>query len=762
MGHGNPPAPTVWVEIGGRAVTVTVTTAPVPAGRTFAVRSGVGGTAHVIRLRPGLGAAAIPVLAEALSSIRWTASGATELDPATRAIRDEDAAVEHERAWLADQLAGRGDRALIVERLQHRLRDWQLSRAVEQRRLEDRAAPDPGLVLEPIADAAERAPEHDAGLARLAELLGVRMADPRVDFAGAAADLLRSPMFRHGSDGVARALLRVVGSELFGAPLVLPGPLDVARSDFVDWFAGQLPEPATTPEIAALRIGEAALVAAARAADVSIASRGAAPLGVEYQLVGDHGRAELTIGAAPMPDLVPYALGESTGSNAYTVRLNSRPTFTTVEDIARQAMAEVLRSAGLAADVAAEVATGVAAQVAAELDRELRQAADALRQVARDFRVPVEAEQWVHGYPLFSLAVEGPDRLDVLLTRGPLWRPGAVAVRADAGSSRYVVRLNAALTDPAARVAVLAEALTAVIEHAASGTGQPESILGRRPAHQPMLFRVSHFPVPQLRLTAPGDASEGATRWAEEQAAAASLELVALQEELTAAREPSEVATAFDRAYQRLAGAHEALAVEARHRRPGADPGPVAIYGLVPSDDPASPAAETRLLTDEFIHRRFAAALDGQRRLDEVTLQNLVTLPDGAQVEGTRLILGGIAAPRLSFVAAAAPDQRQRMHEAAIRLIADLYARSGTVDRTRFAEDFAQVAYLLYQSAPHGPATDAVRTFLVVTADFLFAAPLRLPHDVDVQAQTRPQVGTKRVPGFVERFARELPPPISS
>jgi hypothetical protein len=203
--------------------------------------------------------------------------------------------------------------------------------------------------------------------------------------------------------------------------------------------------------------------------------------------------------------------------------------------------------------------------------------------------------------------------------------------------------------------------------------------------------------------------------------------------------------------------------VEARHRRPGADPGPVAIYGLVPSDDPASPAAETRLLTDEFIHRRFAAALDGQRRLDEVRLQNLVTLPDGAQVEGTRLILGGIAAPRLSFVAAAAPDQRQRMHEAAIRLVADLYARSGTVDRARFAEDFAQVAYLLYQSAPpHGPAPDAVRTFLVVTAGFLFAAPLRLPHDVDVQAQTRPQVGTKRVPGFVERFARELPPPISS
>jgi len=145
-----------------------------------------------------------------------------------------------------------------------------------------------------------------------------------------------------------------------------------------------------------------------------------------------------------------------------------------------------------------------------------------------------------------------------------------------------------------------------------------------------------------------------------------------------------------------------------------------------------------------------------------VTRQNLVELPDGEQVEGTRLILGGSAAPRLSFVSAAAPAQQRRMHDAAIGLVADLFLRSAAVDPARLVADFSRAAYLLYQSLPpQGAATDAARAFLVVAGDFLLAEALTLPQDVDVQAQTRPQLGTRTMPGFVEWLAAQLPPPIA-
>jgi glycosidase/glycosyltransferase involved in cell wall biosynthesis len=751
MGHGNPPAPTVWVEVDGRSSAVTVTSAPVLAGRTFEVRS--SGAAHVIRLRPGLGEAAAPVLAEALSSIRWNVPAPADLDPAARTIRDEDAVVEHEQELLADELA-RGDApARIVERLEQRLRGWQLSRTVERRRLDDRTAPDPGLVLEPAANAAEHEADHQAALARLAELLSARPADPRADLAAAAAQLLRAPMFRHGSDGVSRGLLRVVGSELFATPLLLPSALDAARDDFADWFAQRLPAAPPTAEAGALLIGETALVAATRAAHVTIASRDLGPLGVEYQLLGDGVQVALTVSAEPLPDTIPYALGAFTASNVYTVRLNSRPMSFMVEDAARPAMTEVLRSAGLAADVLDRPA-----------DPSLRDAAALVRDAAREAGVPVlrERRHGSPGHPVLSLAVEGRSHLDVLLTSGPLWRPGAVAVQGDSGSGRYTVRLNGALTDRAARAAALTEALTEVLEHAASGTGELQSILGRRPVFQPMLFRARQFPVRELRLASPDELPAAERHLAEEQSAAASVESVALQADLTDASEPDDVAAAFERAYQRLADTHEALAMERRHRGSRVDAGPVATYGVIPSDDPDSPAARTRRDADEIIRRRFAAPLAGQRPVDEVTRQNLVELPDGEQVEGTRLILGGSAAPRLSFVSAAAPAQQRRMHDAAIGLVADLFLRSAVVDPARLVADFSRAAYLLYQSLPpQGAATDAARAFLVVAGDFLLAEALTLPQDVDVQAQTRPQLGTRTTPGFVEWLAAQLPPPIA-
>jgi hypothetical protein len=102
------------------------------------------------------------------------------------------------------------------------------------------------------------------------------------------------------------------------------------------------------------------------------------------------------------------------------------------------------------------------------------------------------------------------------------------------------------------------------------------------------------------------------------------------------------------------------------------------------------------------------------------------------------------------------------MHDAAIGLVADLFLRSAAVDPARLVADFSRAAYLLYQSLPpQGSATDAARAFLVVAGDFLLAEALTLPQDVDVQAQTRPQLGTRTMPGFVEWLAAQLPPPIA-
>src|SRR5947208_1592831 len=96
-----------------------------------------------------------------------------------------------------------------------------------------------------------------------------------------------------------------------------------------------------------------------------------------------------------------------------------------------------------------------------------------------------------------------------------------------------------------------------------------------RPAWPPPC-RTRQFPIPRLRLAAYDELTAGERRWADEQEAAASLESVALQADLTDASGPSDITTAFERAYQRLAGVQAALAAESRHHGSPADLGPVA------------------------------------------------------------------------------------------------------------------------------------------------------------------------------------------
>ena len=76
-----------------------------------------------------------------------------------------------------------------------------------------------------------------------------------------------------------------------------------------------------------------------------------------------------------------------------------------------------------------------------------------------------------------------------------------------------------------------------------------------------------------------------------------------------------------------------------------------------------------------------------------------------------------------------------------------------------FAEHFANAAYLLWQAPLDAEGADqAIGTFLITVADFLFADRLDLPANVVARARMLPRFDLPTIEGFVSWFAAQLPP----
>uniref|UniRef100_UPI003F49102D hypothetical protein n=1 Tax=Amycolatopsis sp. CA-096443 TaxID=3239919 RepID=UPI003F49102D len=163
----------------------------------------------------------------------------------------------------------------------------------------------------------------------------------------------------------------------------------------------------------------------------------------------------------------------------------------------------------------------------------------------------------------------------------------------------------------------------------------------------------------------------------------------------------------------------------------------------------ATPAFRTLAEFGRRAADRFAAEAPRQD-----VLQNLVELDDGT-VAGNRLLRGdaaaaagdelvaritarGLDAGRFEtggapvYAATAAARDRARLRQAAVAALAGALAAG---DRGTAARQWAQAAYLLYQSPQTKKGSDAAtRVALVALGTVALGRPPRLPHDIDLRA----------------------------
>ncbi|MGY1877009.1 helix-turn-helix domain-containing protein [Nocardia gipuzkoensis] len=156
-----------------------------------------------------------------------------------------------------------------------------------------------------------------------------------------------------------------------------------------------------------------------------------------------------------------------------------------------------------------------------------------------------------------------------------------------------------------------------------------------------------------------------------------------------------------------------------------------------------TPAFWTTLAIGGLVRSRMDVEAPGSE-----VLQNVVELPGGARVDGN--VLYASEPGRFVIETARAGDQRTIFDAALAELAAVLDQRSPQPSADVLRR-LADAVYLLFQAPLMTRGSDAtIRTFAATVFTFAFGRPLRLPHDIDLQAMSR------RQPDFVEWFTGAL------
>ncbi|MFE7743077.1 helix-turn-helix domain-containing protein [Nocardia sp. NPDC057455] len=156
-----------------------------------------------------------------------------------------------------------------------------------------------------------------------------------------------------------------------------------------------------------------------------------------------------------------------------------------------------------------------------------------------------------------------------------------------------------------------------------------------------------------------------------------------------------------------------------------------------------TPAFWTTLAIGRIVRSRMDAEASGS-----TVLQNIVELPGGARVDGN--VLCALERGRFAIETARADDQRTIFDAALAELAAALDQRSPELSG-EVLRRLANAVYLLFQAPLMTRGSDAtIRTFAATVFTFAFGLPLRLPHDIDLQAMSR------RQSDFVEWFTGVL------
>lgn len=156
-----------------------------------------------------------------------------------------------------------------------------------------------------------------------------------------------------------------------------------------------------------------------------------------------------------------------------------------------------------------------------------------------------------------------------------------------------------------------------------------------------------------------------------------------------------------------------------------------------------TPAFWTTLAIGRLVRSRMDVEAPGS-----TVLQNVVELPSGDRVDGN--VVCALEGGRFVIETARAGDQR-RIFDAALAELAAAVGRRSPQPSADVLRCFADAVYLLFQAPLMTRGSDAtIRTFAATVFAFAFGRPIRLPHDIDLQAMSR------RQSDFVEWFAAAL------
>ncbi|WP_040866957.1 helix-turn-helix domain-containing protein [Nocardia exalbida] len=156
-----------------------------------------------------------------------------------------------------------------------------------------------------------------------------------------------------------------------------------------------------------------------------------------------------------------------------------------------------------------------------------------------------------------------------------------------------------------------------------------------------------------------------------------------------------------------------------------------------------TPAFWTTLAIGRLVRSRMDVESPG-----DTVLQNVVELPGGERVDGN--VLCALERGRFVIETARAGDQR-RIFDAALAELAAAVDQRSPEPSADVLRRFADAVYLLFQAPLMTRGSDAtIRTFAATVLTFAFGRPIRLPHDIDLQAMSR------RQSDFVEWFAAAL------
>ncbi|MGW4093732.1 helix-turn-helix domain-containing protein [Nocardia sp. NPDC004718] len=156
-----------------------------------------------------------------------------------------------------------------------------------------------------------------------------------------------------------------------------------------------------------------------------------------------------------------------------------------------------------------------------------------------------------------------------------------------------------------------------------------------------------------------------------------------------------------------------------------------------------TPAFWTTLAIGRLVRSRMDVEAPGN-----TVLQNVVELPGGERVDGN--VLCALERGRFVLETARAADQR-RIFDAALAELAAAVDQRSPEPSADVLRRLANAVYLLFQAPLMTRGSDAtIRTFAATVFAFAFDRPIRLPHDIDLQAMSRRQAD------FVEWFAAAL------